>query len=177
VTLTSPAVAGAPAAIEALGALDLRVVARVRALPHPALADAAFIVLSRATDHSVAWLALGLAGASADARRRRRWLTAAARIAAVEVGVRPVKRAWPRSRPAVADLPALAPATSPLSFPSSHTAVAVAAVTAFEGLLPGGLLRGIAGATAFSRLYLGLHYPSDVIAGAIVGRLCARVTE
>jgi len=58
-----------------------------------------------------------------------------------------------------------------MSFPSSHTAAAVAAVAAFDGLVPSGVLRGLAAVTAFSRLYLGVHFPSDVVAGAGLGRL------
>lgn len=154
-----------------LVALDRRVVAWARGLPHPRPADVALIALSRATDHSAGWFAVGLLGAAADSGRRGRWLQATARIAAAESGVRMIKRAVPRRRPDLGGLPPLAPTTSPRSFPSSHTAAAVAAVAAFDGLLPRGLLRAVAGATAFSRLYLGLHYPSDVIAGGVLGRL------
>ena len=157
--------------------LGLHGVAAVRRLPHPRAIDAALIVLSRATDHSAAWLAIAAVGTAIDRDRRTRWLAAAVRIAAVEGGVRAVKRGLRRRRPAIAGYPPLAPATSPLSFPSAHTAAAFTALSAFEDLLPRGLLRGVAAATAFSRLYLGLHFPSDVLAGALVGRACARLTR
>ncbi len=159
-----------------LARLDLYGVAKVRGLPHPRALDTALIALSRATDHSAGWFALSLAGFAVNAGRRRRWASAAARLIAVEVGVRALKRVRPRRRPLVAGLPPLAPVTSDLSFPSAHTAAAVAAMSAFDELVPPGLLRGLVAATAFSRLYLGLHYPSDVLAGALVGRACAALT-
>jgi membrane-associated phospholipid phosphatase len=56
-----------------------------------------------------------------------------------------------------------------LSFPSSHSTSSFAAAQAFAPLLPRGPLFGAACGMAFSRLYLGVHYPSDVAAGAALG--------
>jgi undecaprenyl-diphosphatase len=58
-----------------------------------------------------------------------------------------------------------------LSFPSSHSTSSFAAARAFGGLLPAGPLYAAAAGMAFSRLYLGVHYPSDVAAGAALGTL------
>ena len=69
----------------------------------------------------------------------------------------------------VEDLPHLMATPTGLSFPSSHSTSSFAAAQAFGRLLPRGPLLGAAAAMAFSRLYLGVHYPSDVAAGAALG--------
>jgi membrane-associated phospholipid phosphatase len=81
---------------------------------------------------------------------------------AVKISVR-------RRRPELSDLPPLAPTVSRLSFPSAHATTSFAACRAFKGLVPAAVLYGVAGCFAISRPYLGVHYPSDVLAGAILG--------
>jgi membrane-associated phospholipid phosphatase len=157
--------------IRSLAALDTGAVRWVRQLPHPASVTESLMLLSRATDHSDGWIVVGLTCAVTDRRRRQQWLAATARIALVELTARAIKRAVPRERPQLTGLPPLAPTPTARSFPSSHTAAAVAAINAFEDLLPSTGLRAVATVSAFSRLYLGVHFPSDVVAGAILGRL------
>ena len=74
-----------------------------------------------------------------------------------------------RKRPVIEDLPHLMATPTGLSFPSSHSTSSFAAAQAYGRLLPRGPLLGAAAAMAFSRLYLGVHYPSDVAAGAALG--------
>jgi len=82
-----------------------------------------------------------------------------------------VKLAIGRRRPVVEDLPQLMATPTGLSFPSSHATSSFAAARAYGLLLPPALLYGIAVPMALSRLFLGVHYPSDILAGAALGTL------
>lgn len=61
------------------------------------------------------------------------------------------------------------------SFPSGHTATAVAGALVFTRVFPAGAAIWwlVAAAIAYSRVHLGVHYPADVVAGALVGAACA----
>jgi undecaprenyl-diphosphatase len=163
-------------AMRELGAMDRAVTRAVAETPSPRL-DGAFRRLSNAADHSKLWL--GIAGAMAlvgRARgRRAAWdgvLSIGATSAVINLGVKPVAR---RQRPTrletgdFADRYVAMPAST--SFPSGHAASAFAFAYAVGRDLPPlavpiGLL---AGAVAHSRVHTGVHYPSDVVIGSILG--------
>jgi undecaprenyl-diphosphatase len=124
---------------------------------------------SKLGEHGAVWLALGAAGALLDRRRRTQWNRAAGTVGASYLMSTAVKVAIGRRRPVVDDLPQLMATPTGLSFPSSHSTSSFAAARAYGRLLPPGLLYATALPMAFSRLYLGVHYPSDVLAGAALG--------
>jgi undecaprenyl-diphosphatase len=74
-----------------------------------------------------------------------------------------------RRRPALRDLPALIGTPTALSFPSAHAASSFAAARAYSALLPATPLYAVASAMALSRVYLGVHYPTDIAVGAALG--------
>ena len=120
-------------------------------------------------EHGLVWLGAGLLGAALDKPARPRWIRATAVVGCAYLTSSSIKWSIGRPRPVVEDLPHLMATPTGLSFPSSHSTSSFAAAQAFAPLLPRGPLLGAAAGMAFSRLYLGVHYPSDVAAGAALG--------
>jgi membrane-associated phospholipid phosphatase len=155
--------------------LDLAVLRLARGRRHRPAAQRAVARFSKLGEHALLWLGIGLAGAVCDRARRGRWLGATRRVAlayAVNTAIKLIVR---RRRPLLADVPQLTATPTQLSFPSAHATTSFASARLYTRLgLPRRPLYGVAVALAWSRVYLGVHYPSDVVAGALLGRLLAR---
>jgi membrane-associated phospholipid phosphatase len=132
---------------------------------------------SRLGEHAAGWLVLGAVGGVVDRRRRADWWRAAGAVGLSYITSSSIKWAVGRKRPAVEDLPHLMATPTGLSFPSSHASSSFAAVRAYGCLLPRTPLLAAAVAMAGSRVYLGVHYPSDVLAGAGLGTALGRLAE
>jgi membrane-associated phospholipid phosphatase len=156
-------------------ALDQRVLRELRTRGHWAPAEAAVIALARAGEHGVVWHGLAIAGLALDRSRRHVYLRGAGTVAATLVANTAVKQLVRRARPALEDLPALAPVISGRSYPSAHASTSFAGARALSRAMPAGPLYGLAVAMAISRPYLGVHYPTDVIAGALLGEAIGRL--
>jgi membrane-associated phospholipid phosphatase len=150
--------------------LDLRLLHAVRsgAGLRPALA-ACGRALSFAGEHGAVWLLAGAAGAAVDGGRRAAWIRATALVAGAHLASMGVKRVVRRPRPSLPGLEPLVRTAGRHSFPSSHAASSAAAALAFHRLLPVGPTALLASAICASRLCVGVHYPSDVLAGALLG--------
>ena len=150
-------------------ALDLALYRRVRAVARTPETVVRVRSFSRLGEHGAVWLAGGSAGIVLDRGRRGRWTRATVCVGAAYAVSTSIKLAVGRRRPAVEDLPHLMATPTGLSFPSSHATSSFAAARAYGRLLPPAPLYCAALAMAVSRLYLGVHYPSDVAAGAALG--------
>lgn len=71
----------------------------------------------------------------------------------------------------------LIPKPSSYSFPSGHAASSFAAAGVLAKYFKGYafVFFGLASLIAFSRLYLNVHYPTDVLAGIILGLICSKI--
>jgi decaprenylphosphoryl-5-phosphoribose phosphatase len=151
--------------------LDYQALLLARTRAHTRFAERLIGIYSRTGEHAACWVALGLAGAAGarTADRRRAWLRGAAIVGGSYGCNYAVKLLVRRRRPELDGLPPLTPTVSRLSFPSAHATTSFAAARAYSGLAPAAGLYAAAVAFALSRPYLGVHYPSDVLAGAALG--------
>jgi membrane-associated phospholipid phosphatase len=160
-----------------LRALDERLLRIARTRAHSPRAERAVATLARAGEHGAVWLAIGLAGRllSRDAERSRGFARARRTVLATYALNTAVKLLVRRPRPSLAGLPALTSTPTALSFPSAHASTSLAGAVSYARLgVPAPPLYALAGGLCASRLYLGVHYPSDVLAGALLGALVAR---
>ncbi|MFH9421252.1 phosphatase PAP2 family protein [Streptomyces sp. NPDC017529] len=154
--------------------MDHRLLAALRACGTDARVAAATRALSHGGEHGALWLAAGLAGAAADRPRRAAWLRGTALALAAHLLSVGLKRVVRRPRPRLPGPAPLVRTASAHSFPSAHAASATAAAVALGALRPAGAALPVpAAAMCLSRLVAGVHYPSDVAAGAALGALTA----
>ncbi len=145
--------------------------------------DAVDRAFSAITEAGSLYAATASAGVLALLGRRREGGRALAGAAATWLLLQGIKRGVDRPRPFVAnpdDARRMIAVPRGTSWPSSHPAVLttftrVAARELGVGPLARTALTGLDASVAASRVYLGVHYPSDVVSGLLFGRAVARL--
>ena len=170
------AVSGRGGPLKAIGRLDQKALVALRTRGHNEHTVKLVGALGTFGEWGLGWLAIGGAGAALSSERREAWLSAGM-VGPVAVAINyGVKLAVGRERPLIEDHPRLARAPSKLSFPSAHATSSAAAAVALGRVKPGGrpAFTALAAGIWIGRPFLGMHYPSDVIAGVLLGRAIGR---
>jgi len=150
--------------------LDLRTLRFMRTRGHTPGLEIAAKALGKAGNNGAIWSVIGVLLAVFDGSNREAWLICAA-LGPIAIGLNyVVKLVVKRPRPVLEGLPPLGGAPSSLSFPSAHATSSFAVATAMTRVEPWAAPALIlALALSLGRPYLGMHYPSDVLVGAVLG--------
>jgi membrane-associated phospholipid phosphatase len=167
--------------LKPVDAIDAELFLRINHLPHTQRSNRFFYFLTYIFTGGVAWFVF--MGLLWIVNRRLGWriiresaLSLALATALVEY---PIKSYFRRRRPFIAIVQAIVIGKKPgtWSFPSGHSATAFAGAYFLSRYLPRlrGFFYAVASLVAFSRVYLGDHYPGDVVSGSTIGVLLARL--
>jgi decaprenylphosphoryl-5-phosphoribose phosphatase len=160
-----------------LAALDLGLLRLLRTRGHTPAVEPAVIRLAQAGENGLLWYVIALAGAALARRAHRGAYLRAIKVVLVTLVANTiVKQTVRRARPVLEEeLPALTPVLSGRSYPSAHSSTSFAGARALSAAgMPAPPLYAVAVAMALSRPYLGVHYPSDIVAGAVLGDAVGR---
>jgi membrane-associated phospholipid phosphatase len=150
--------------------LDLKILRAMRTRGHAPAIERAARLLGKGGNNGTGWFLANAALAAADKPRRRAWATCAA-LGPAAIGLNyGIKLVVKRPRPVLKGLPPLGGAPSSLSFPSAHSTSSFAVALAMTRVDRRAAVAFIpATAMAAGRPYLGMHYPSDVVVGVLLG--------
>lgn len=165
--------------LKPLDAVDAWLFLQINHLPHTRLLNAIFYTITFIFTGGAAWFALmGILFARNRSLGWRIIRDSAVPLAlATAIVEYPVKSYFRRRRPFITIIQAIVVGTKPgtWSFPSGHSATAFAGALLLSSFLPRWRrwLYTVAGLVGFSRIYLGDHYPGDVVAGSAIGAVLA----
>jgi undecaprenyl-diphosphatase len=164
-----------------LQAVDTFVFIQINQLPHRKLSDRFLTRLSWMMTCGNGWLLFLLLATLMD--RQRGWKATRAVAPALWLATatveHPIKKWFRRRRPFISLIEAIIVGRKPgsYSFPSGHSAAAFAGAVLLAREYPTNArgFFGLASLVAFSRIYLGVHYPGDVLSGSFLGMVLARI--
>jgi membrane-associated phospholipid phosphatase len=155
--------------------LDERLLVVARTTAHTPRAERDVARFSRLGEHGGVWLAIGAVGLALDRPQRAGWRRATTTVAGVYALNTAIKLTVRRRRPQLPGLPQLTSTPTQFSFPSAHASTSFAGALSYSRLgVPALPLYALAVGLSISRLYLGVHFPSDVLAGAVLGTAVGR---
>ncbi|WP_405487664.1 phosphatase PAP2 family protein [Nocardia sp. NBC_00511] len=131
--------------------------------------------MSHFGEHSLGWLGIAAVGALLDKPRRREWAGVAVGAFGAHAASVVLKRVVRRRRPHDPSVQVNVSTPSKLSFPSSHATSTTAAAVLLGRLTGLPLPAVLVPPMLLSRVVLGVHYPTDVLAGSALGAASAAV--
>ncbi|HEX2161162.1 MAG TPA: phosphatase PAP2 family protein [Thermoleophilaceae bacterium] len=166
--------------MKALRRFELALLRALRTRGHGPRVERAVLLFTRAGEHGALWQGACLLGAVVDGERRPLYLRTMRTVMLAYLANIGLKYVVRRPRPALEGLPALSSTVTSLSFPSAHSTTSFAAAWALtrpaDGL-PVIPVYALAKAMAVSRGYVGVHYPTDIAAGAAFGTAIAALLD
>jgi undecaprenyl-diphosphatase len=166
--------------ITAMCNIDTSILEFIRNNLHTPILDRVMIFFTNIGESGAVWLLIALGLIISKKYRKVGLMMLVALVIGYLLGEGVLKHIFKRERPFthVPGIELLAKRPKSYSFPSGHTTSSFAAAGilaySFKKYAPGFYL--LAGLIAFSRLYLYMHYPSDVLGGIILGTLSCIVT-
>ena len=164
-----------PITVPLVAAFDASILRSVLELPHPGWLNSIMVAVSRVGTGGAIWLALAVVLALLRELTWRDFARLALALLIVYGVVDFVLKPWvDRARPAVISPVAAIDMPKTRSFPSGHAASATAAAFVITRMWKRtrALIWIAAMLVAFSRIYLGVHYPLDVLGGCVTGFVC-----
>lgn len=144
---------------------------------HTPFLDSVMVFLSKLGDHGMVWVAIAVLLLAGRKTRSCGIRMLVSMLVCLLVGNVFLKNWICRARPCWVDqsVKMLVDIPRDYSFPSGHTmhGFAAAVVLWFYDRKMGWIALALAAAIAFSRLYLFVHYPTDVLAGFCIGTITA----
>jgi undecaprenyl-diphosphatase len=146
---------------------------------HNPLLDKSMVMLTSLGDRGLIWILIAFALLITPKYRKIGFMTLCALAFSSILADEVLKQLIQRPRPFIIDPNVQLLITKPLSysFPSGHTASSFAAAVILVRTEKKyrGYIISLASLIAFSRIYLFVHYPTDIIGGIIVGLLCSKI--